>query len=63
MGITVVIITHEMKVIQEICTSVAVLENGEVQEVSSVSELFANPKSKAAKRLLLLDRKEEDYVG
>ena len=63
MGITVVIITHEMKVIQEICTSVAVLENGEVQEVSSVTELFANPKSKAAKRLLLLDGKEEDYVG
>ena len=52
-----------MKVIQEICTSVAVLENGEVQEVSSVTELFANPKSKAAKRLLLLDGKEEDYVG
>ena len=50
MGITVVIITHEMKVIQEICSSVAVLENGEVQEIGTVSELFANPKSRAAKR-------------
>ena len=65
MGITVVIITHEMKVIQEICSSVAVLENGEVQEIGTVSELFANPKSRAAKRLLLLEEEEEDetYVG
>lgn len=64
MGITIIIITHEMKVIQEICSSVAVLENGEVQEVGTVSELFANPKSKAAKRLLLLEEKEEeDHVG
>lgn len=64
MGITIIIITHEMKVIQEICSSVAVLENGEVQEVGTVSELFANPKSKAAKRLLLLEEKEEEeHVG
>ena len=64
MGITVVIITHEMKVIQEICSSVAVLENGEVQEIGAVSELFANPKSRAAKRLLLLEEEEDEtYVG
>lgn len=64
MGITVVIITHEMKVIQEICTSVAVLENGEVQEIGTVSELFADPKSRAAKRLLLLEEEEDEtYVG
>ena len=64
MGITVVVITHEMKVIQEICSSVAVLENGEVQEIGTVSELFANPKSRAAKRLLLLEEEEDEtYVG
>ena len=64
MGITVVIITHEMKVIQEICSSVAVLENGEVQEIGTVSELFANPKSRAAKRLPLLEEEEDEtYVG
>ena len=57
MGITVVIIT-------QICSSVAVLENGEVQEISTVSELFANPKSRAAKRLLLLEEEEDEtYVG
>lgn len=64
MGITVIVITHEMKVIQEICSSVAVLENGEVQEVGTVSELFTNPKSRAARRLLLLEEKEDAaYVG
>lgn len=64
MGITVIVITHEMKVIQEICSSVAVLENGEVQEVGTVSELFTNPKSRAARRLLLLEEKEDaTYVG
>lgn len=64
MGITVVIITHEMRVIQEICTSVAVLEGGEVRETGTVAEIFENPKSKAAKRLLLMDENEEEaYVG
>lgn len=64
MGITVIVITHEMKVIQEICSSVAVLENGEVQEVGTVSEIFTNPKSRAARRLLLLEEKEDaTYVG
>ena len=63
MGITVVIITHEMKVIQEICSGVAVLENGEVQEISTVAELFAKPKSRAARRLLLLEEEDEANVG
>lgn len=62
MGITVIIITHEMTVIQEICSSVAVLENGEVREVGTVKDIFANPKSKATKRLLLLEDREDDHV-
>lgn len=60
MGITVVIITHEMKVIQEICSQVAVLESGVVQEVGSVKDIFAHPSSKAAKRLLLIEETEEE---
>lgn len=59
MGITIVIITHEMRVIQEICSHVAVLDKGMVQECGSVQEIFANPKSKAAKRLLLISETEE----
>ena len=64
MGITIIIITHEMKVIQEICTSVAVLENGTVKECGSVAEIFTNPKTKATRQLLLLKETEEnEYVG
>ena len=64
LGITIVVITHEMRVIQEVCTRVAVLDGGLVQEEGSVSEVFAAPKSKAAKRLLLMaDEEEESYAG
>lgn len=59
MGITIVIIIHEMRVIQEICSHVAVLDNGAVQECGSVQEIFENPKSKAAKRLLLISETED----
>lgn len=59
MGITIVIITHEMRVIQEICTQVAVLDQGTVQECGSVTEVFENPASKAARRLLLMRETEE----
>lgn len=59
MGITIVIITHEMRVIQEICTQVAVLDGGIVQECGSVTEIFKNPKSRAARRLLLMRETEE----
>jgi D-methionine transport system ATP-binding protein len=54
LGITIVIITHEMRVIQEICTQVAVLDHGTVQECGAVSEIFSNPKTAAAKRLLFM---------
>ena len=64
MGITMVIITHEMRVIQEICTKVAVLDQGTVQECGSVTKIFNHPKSKAAKRLLLIrDTGEMADVG
>ena len=64
LGITIVVITHEMRVIQQVCTRVAVLDGGLVQEEGSVSEVFAAPKSKAARRLLLMaDEEEESYAG
>ncbi len=64
LGITIVVITHEMRVIQEVCTRVAVLDGGLVQEEGSVAEVFAAPKSKAARRLLLMaDEEEENYAG
>lgn len=55
LGITVIIITHQMSVIEEVCNRVAILDNGEVVEEGDVSKIFANPQSDAAKRLVFPD--------
>jgi len=52
-GITIVVITHEMAVIQEICSKVAVLDHGSLVEEGSVEELFRAPKTEEAKKLIL----------
>ena len=57
-GITIVVITHEMRVIEEICHRVAVLDHGKLEEIGSVSEVFSNPKTKAARRLILTRQSE-----
>lgn len=49
LGITIVIITHEMQVVKEICNKVAVMENGEVIEQGSVLEIFTNPQRELTK--------------
>ena len=51
-GITIVIITHEMAVVQEICNQVAIIDNGELVESGSVEEVFSRPKTKAAQKLV-----------
>lgn len=69
-GITIVVITHSMSVIKEICNQVAVLNHGNLAEVETVEELFGNPKTDIARKLVLigsginLSQEElEDYVG
>ena len=52
LGITVIVITHQMSVVQEICNRVAILENGAVVEEGEVAEVFANPKAEATKNLV-----------
>lgn len=52
LGITVVIITHQMNVVQEVCNKVAIIEGGNLVETGLVSEIFDNPKSKAARTLI-----------
>ena len=52
LGITVIIITHQMSVVEEICSHVAILDNGEVVEEGAVGTVFASPKSAAARRLV-----------
>ncbi|MBE6658338.1 MAG: methionine ABC transporter ATP-binding protein [Ruminococcaceae bacterium] len=55
LGITVIIITHQMSVVEEVCSHVAILDEGRVVEMGEVAEVFANPKSDAAKRLVYPD--------
>ncbi len=55
LGVTVVVITHEMRVVEQICTRVAILDHGVIQETGSVSEVFSNPRSEAGRRLVLPD--------
>ncbi|MBO5209979.1 MAG: ATP-binding cassette domain-containing protein [Lachnospiraceae bacterium] len=66
-GITIVVITHEMAVIQEICSKVAVLDQGRLVEEGTVEELFRAPKTEEAKKLILNGKglgveEVDDYV-
>jgi len=64
-GITIVLITHEMRVITEICQKVAVLHHGRVAETGEVKKVFSHPKTRAARRLLLAqetERLEEEIL-
>ena len=54
-GITIVVITHEMAVIREICSKVAVLDHGTLAEQGTVDEVFAAPKTEAARKLVYND--------
>ena len=51
-GITIVIITHQMSVVTEICQKVAIIDSGRLVEEGPVAEIFATPKSDAAKELI-----------
>ncbi len=53
--ITMVIITHQMSVVREICSHVAIIKDGEVAEKGTVEEIFAHPKTAVAKELLSKD--------
>lgn len=55
LGITVVVITHEMKVIEEICSRVAILDHGHLAESGTVEEVFSRPKTEAGRRLVYPD--------
>ncbi len=65
MGVTVIIITHEMSVIEQICNRVAVIDKSRIVEEGSVREIFANPQSDMAKQLILPKgaiKSIDDYV-
>ena len=50
--LTIVIITHEMAVVEKICDRVAIIDHGHLAEIGEVKEVFRSPKSKAAKKLV-----------
>ena len=52
LGISVVVITHEMAVVEEICTHVAILDHGVLQESGTVEDIFSNPQTEAGRRLV-----------
>lgn len=52
LGITIVVITHEMSVIEEICSRVAIIDQSRLAEVGTVEEVFRRPKSKIARQLI-----------
>ena len=62
MHVTVVVITHEMKVVEQICDRVAILADSEIAELGAVEEIFRHPKTAAARKLILPKSEEPDAL-
>ena len=62
-GITIVIITHQMAVVREICSHVAVISKGHIAENGEVSEVFSRPKTKEARELIMLESGENTWYN
>ena len=63
LGITVIVITHQMSVVQEICNHVAILDGGVVAEEGTVGDVFTSPRSEAARRLVFPNGADELVSG
>ncbi len=63
MGVTVIVITHEMAVIEAICDRVAIIDKSRIAEVGKVSEIFSEPKSKIGRQLILGDAARQVKFG
>ncbi len=53
LNVTIVVITHEMRVVQKICDEVAIIDDGAVVETGKVEDVFVNPKSQLARKLII----------
>ena len=53
LGITAIIITHEMSVIEKICNQVAIISHGRIAETGSVEEVFFHPQTEEARQLVI----------
>lgn len=65
LGVTIVVITHEMKVVEKICTQVAVLNDGSIIEEGEVQDVFLSPKTKIAQEMIYPKQKYDvrNYSG
>lgn len=62
LGITIVVITHEMSVIQEICDRVAIIDGGLIAEEGTVEEIFRNPKTQIGQELVMHEGSTEKLI-
>ena len=53
LGVTIVVITHEMKVVKQICDTVSVMSDGNIVEQGKVKDIFMNPHSDITKKLVI----------
>ena len=61
LGVTVIVITHEMGVIEAICDRVAIIDKSHIAEVGTVSEIFSGPKSAIGRQLIMGDTVHADF--
>ena len=62
LGITIVIITHEMSVVEEICSHVAIIDKSKIAEYGKVEDIFRNPKTEIAKRMIYSESEQSPVV-
>lgn len=58
LGVTIIVITHEMKVVEQICDQVAVIHEGRLVETGAVKDIFLKPQSKVTQHLLFPQKEE-----
>ena len=63
MGVTIVVITHEMKVIDKICDKVAVIDSSEIAEVGEVKRVFTAPRSRIARELVMPNAQSTKHIS
>ena len=61
LGVTVIVITHEMGVIEAICDRVAIIDKSHIAEVGEVSQIFSGPKSAIGRQLIMGDTVHADF--
>jgi D-methionine transport system ATP-binding protein len=61
-GITIIVITHEMKVIEQLCDRVAIIDKSNIGEIGNVEEIFVSPKTEIGKELIFGNARIVDKI-